>query len=407
MIPLDFHFVNAYNSFLEQLLQTPQMPTFMNPIYADSNASTRLDSRVCDEMNKWFLGPPANAGSRTHTYGRQAKQAVEESRVQIAVVLDAKPEEIIFTSSATEANNIAILGLERHGREQGKTHILSTAIEHKAVLEPLMEMRRRGFDVDLLPVSERGTVDPELLKARLRNDTLLVSVMHANNETGILQPIEKIGEIIRNTDVLFHTDAAQTFGKEIQPLRKVGAHFISISGHKIYGPQGIGALFVRKNATGKPNPLNPIQFGGGQERGLRPGTLPVALIAGLGKASELALKECDQRHRACQAIRSKLLEGLAGMEFQINGNPSISQNHVLNIRFCGVDGEALILALQDDLAFSNGSACTSASYEPSHVLKAMGFDDQHIAESVRISWDHTVEKLPLEAMISEIKKLTM
>ena len=253
-----------------------------DPVYLDYNATTPMDPRVLEAMIPWFL-IPSNAGSRTHSYGQKAKDAVENARRQIADLLGAQPEEVFFTSGATESNNLAILGLAEYGERTGRRHIISTAIEHKSVLEPLDRMRQLGFEVDLAPVTSGGYVEPETIQRLLRPDTLLVSVMHANNETGILQPIHEISELLHGRETLFHTDAAQTFGKEVNELRSLKADMVSVSGHKIYGPQGIGAMLVRRRGAQK-RPVQPLVFGGGQERGLRPGTVPVALSVGLGEA---------------------------------------------------------------------------------------------------------------------------
>lgn len=356
----------------------------MSPVYLDYNATTPMDARVFEAMRPWFL-LPANAGSRTHSFGQQAKQAVDLAREEIANLLCAKPEEVVFTSGATESNNLAILGLSEYAESSGRKHIISTAIEHKAVLEPLEQMANRGFEVELAPVTSGGYVEPAEIRRRLRKDTLLVSVMHANNETGVLQPVEEIADMIRETPTLFHTDAAQTFGKEVPSLQRANSDFVSISSHKIYGPQGIGALCVRRR-SGQTRPLTPIMFGGGQERGLRPGTLPVALIVGLGEAARLAALEHTQRRTHSLKIRESFFTSLSRLDIRINGNTERSQPHVVNVRFNGVDAEALMMWLRESAAFSNGSACTAAAYRPSHVLNAMGLSDEEVSESIRVAW---------------------
>lgn len=357
----------------------------MKPEYLDYNATTPLDPRVFEVMKEWYLGPPANAGSRTHVFGQRAKEAVEKARQLVADVIAAQPEEICFTSGATESNNIAILGLTAYGERSNRKHIISTVIEHKAVLEPLEEMRRRGFDIDLAPITPGGFVEPETIKNLMRPDTLLVSVMHANNETGILQPIKEIGQFVSETGSFFHTDAAQTFGKEIEGLREVNCDFISISSHKIFGPQGVGALYVRR-VPGEKRPLEPIFFGGGQERGLRPGTVPVPLVVGFGEAAQIASSESNSRRESAKAIRQKIMKDLSKIGYVANGEQDRCQPHVLNLRFPGLDSEALMMALKEQLAISNGSACTTSSYNPSHVLVAMGLDEDDANEAVRISW---------------------
>ena len=394
----------------------------MPPLYLDYNATTPLDPRVFEAMTPYFLEDFGNAGSRTHVYGQRAKEAVDAARKQVAAVLAVRPDEVIFTSGATESNNLALLGLVNYGLETGRRHVLSTAIEHKAVLEPLEQMQRLGFEVELAPVTPGGYVEPETIRRLLRPDTLVVSVMHANNETGVLQPIEEIGEIVAGTETFFHTDAAQTFGKEVESLKNSTWDFVSVSGHKIYGPKGIGALGVRsrwspafrRNGPAMPpkggtparkRPLQPLLYGGGQERGLRPGTLPVPLIVGLGKAAELALAEHGARNRAAALVKQKLLADLAGVPHTINGDPARAQPHVINISFPGVDSEALMMALRDEMAISNGSACTSAAYKPSHVLTAMGLAEDLIESAIRISLGPMVRSVPAAELIGVVNAL--
>jgi cysteine desulfurase len=318
--------------------------------------------------------------------------------------MGACAEEVIFTSGATEGNNLALLGLVQHGLETQRRHVLSTAIEHKAVLEPLDQMGKLGFEVELAPVTSGGYVEAEAIRARLRRGTLVVSVMHANNETGVLQPVEEIGDILAQSDTFFHTDAAQTFGKEVESLLRVKWDFVSISAHKIYGPKGVGAICVRRK-PGRRRPMVPLLFGGGQERGLRPGTLPVPLIVGLGKAAELALAEHqDRRERAANTKRS-FLAALREVEHQVNGDVDRSQAHVVNVSFQGVDSEALMLALREVAAISNGSACTSSHYAPSHVLAAMGLDDMAIESAVRISWGPGIAQIPVNQFVKVVQEL--
>ena len=374
-----------------------------DPIYLDYNATTPMDRRVFDMMTPWFL-TPSNAGSRTHSYGQKAKDAVENARQQVAELLNAPPEEVFFTSGATESNNLAILGLAEYGERAGRRHIISTAIEHKAVLEPLDRLRQLGFEVELAPVTPGGYVEPETIQRLLRPDTLLVSVMHANNETGILQPVHGISELLRGTDTWFHTDAAQTFGKEVSELRSLKADLVSISGHKIYGPQGVGALLVRRRGAQK-RAAQPLIFGGGQERGLRPGTVPVALAIGLGEAARLASLEWPARRAATLQTREQLLHDLQAVEYRINGDTTRCQPHVLNLSFPGLDSEAFMMATREALATSNGSACTSASYKPSHVLLAMGLGEESIESAVRLSWGAQTTRIPGDAIVATVRSL--
>jgi cysteine desulfurase len=373
-------------------------------VYLDCNATTPLDPRVQDEVIRFMSVEFGNAGSRTHDFGVRAKQAVQHARDQIAEVVNAQRDEVIFTSGATESNNLAILGLAQYGEETRRKHIVSTMIEHKAVLEPLDALAERGFEVTLVPPMCNGWVDPDAIRKAIRKDTLLVSVMHVNNETGVIQPIAELCESLMDHPVYVHADAAQGFGKDIYRLRNLRIDLISISGHKIFGPKGIGALIARRRGFDR-LPLSPLLFGGGQERGLRPGTLPVPLVVGLGLAAELALRETQQRAKACQVYRKKVLEALEPLKPIINGDIEQSLPHVLNISFPGLDSEALIIALKDVIAISNGSACTSQSYQPSHVLKAMGVADLIVQGAVRLSWSHMTECPDWNKVAGLIKRL--
>jgi len=328
-----------------------------------------------------------NAGSRTHGYGVDALREVNKARERIAHCLASTPDEVIFTSGATEANNLGILGLAAHGSATGRRHIVSSTIEHKAVLEPLDHLRSCGFEVTLVRAGPSGRVSAEEVAAALRPDTLLVSVMHGNNETGALQPIEEIAARLHDEDTFLHVDAAQTFGREPHALRNRRIDLISISGHKIFGPKGIGALIVRRR-EGRRAPIAPLMFGGGQERGLRPGTLPTPLIAGLGLAAELAEKECEGRREQCLAIRSDALAALARLKPILHGEGGPVLPHILSFALPGIDSEAIMVSAKDLVAISNGSACTSSHYAPSHVLTAMGLQDDVVQGTIRLSWSH-------------------
>lgn len=373
-------------------------------IYLDCNATTPVEPKVQEEVFRYMTLDFGNAGSRTHEYGARAKQAVERAREAVAAVAKAQRDEVIFTSGATESNNIVILGLAPHGEKTRRRHIVSTQIEHKAVLEPLDALSSRGFEVTLVHPTKGGWVDAAQIKEKIRDDTILVSVMQINNETGIIQPVSEIAEILNDHAAYFHVDAAQGFGKEIAPLQNPRVDFISVSGHKMYAPKGVGALVARRRGFDRP-PLTPLFFGGGQERGLRPGTLPVPLVAGLGLAAELALEHSEERAARCREFRATLIKALRPLDPVINGEPDRSLPHVLNVSFPGVDSEALMVALKDYVAISNGSACTSQSYQPSHVLKAMGLSESAIKGAVRISWCHMTETLDWSEVVDTIAKL--
>lgn len=376
----------------------------MNPIYLDCNATTPLEPEVKDVLLHFLIEEFGNEGSRTHEHGARAKQAVQKARDQVAAVIAAKRDEVIFTSGATESNNIAILGLRSAEREQEKRHVITTAIEHKAVLEPCAALEQEGFEVSRLPVTSGGFVEPDAVQTALRPDTLLVSIMQANNETGIRQPLDRIAEVLSDHPAYFHTDAAQGFGKDVETLRNPRIDLISISGHKIYAPKGIGALIVRRRGFERP-PLKPLAFGGGQERGLRPGTLPVALIAALGEAAEIALRDHAKRRQINVRIRGQAMAALTKLNPRFTGELSRSLDHVINVAFPGLDSEALILALKDLVAISNGSACTSSSYSPSHVLKAMGMTDDEANACVRISWCHLTPEVDWDVIVRRISRL--
>lgn len=377
------------------------------PAYLDFAATTPTDQRVADLVMALMVAEFGNAGSRTHEFGAAAKRAIELARGQVAAVVGADPTEVIFTSGATEADNLAILGLAEHGLSTGKTHIVTTAIEHKAVLEPIDALAKRGFAVDYIRPGKGGAVSASDVLAAVRSGTMLVSVMQVNNETGVRQPIEAIADGLSDAGahgVLLHTDAAQGFGKELKELRSARVDMVSISGHKLLGPKGVGALVARRRDRRRP-PLQPLMFGGGQERGLRPGTHPVGLIAGLGLAAELAVKEIKQRREAATAIRAQLQAFIDEVGGSVNGDPILAVPHIVNVSIPGVDSEAAMLALRDLVAISNGSACTSARYEPSHVLTAMGLSDDRRREAIRISWGPGAALPARDLLVDALRRL--
>jgi len=371
-------------------------------VYLDCNATTPVSPDVAQIVLRYMTEEYGNSGSRTHEFGVAAKQAVEKARAQVASLTKADKSDVFFTSGATESNNLAILGLAAYGDKTGRKHIVTTSIEHKAVLEPVEHLVSKGFEVTYIPVDESGVVDPQDLVTALREDTLLVSIMHINNETGSIQPIEALCDVLLSHDAYFHVDAAQSFGKYTDPLANPRIDLISISGHKMYAPKGIGALFVRRRGFSRV-PLTPLMFGGGQERGLRPGTLPVALIAGLGQACEAAEREQVQRQQHCQEIKQQLRDALLPLGCIENGENTAS--HVLNISIPGVNSEAVLVGLKGIVAVSNGSACTSQSYTPSHVLTAMGLAEERIEGAIRISWCHMTKDIPLDELVNRIKRL--
>ena len=382
----------------------PAQRTVNDPVYLDCNATTPLDPTVQDALMHWFTAELGNAGSRTHAYGLRAKRAVRRARERVAAVVDASPDEVLFTSGATESNNIAILGLRAHAERAGRQHIVTTSIEHKAVLEPIEVLADRGFEVTMVSPGQSGAVQADAVAAAVRPDTLLVSVMHVNNETGIRQPIEQIASQLAESDAYFHVDAAQGFGKDLVPLRHPRIDLISISSHKIYGPVGVGGLVARRRGFDRP-PLGALAFGGGQERGLRPGTLPVPLVVALGVAAHSARVDAHQRAVRCAAIRAEAMAALAPLRIRVHGDPELALPHVLSFSVPGIDSEALMLSLKPLVAVSNGSACTSQTYTPSHVLAAMDMGSEAVSGAVRMSWCHLTPQVDWSGVAGRIASL--
>ena len=374
-------------------------------IYLDCNATTPIEPEVVEKMNNYLTTDFGNEGSHTHNFGSVAKKAVQEATEQVVSLVNASRNEIIFTSGATESNNIAILGLKEFGLNNNKKHIITSAIEHKAVLEPIQELEKLGFEVDILNVDQSGRVKPKDIKDKIREDTLLISIMSVNNETGVIQPISEIVEIIKDHDCYFHVDAAQMFGKDIDTLSNKRIDLISISGHKIFGPKGIGALVTRLRNFNKP-PLQPLFFGGGQQAKLRPGTLPVHLIVGLGTAAKIAKKNLKKREEQNKKIYDQIIKLMKSLNGNLNGGEKYLLGNCINFSVPNVDAEAFMLTTKDLISVSNGSACTSSTYEPSHVIKAMTNDEDKLKGAIRISWCHlTDDKLPIDDIFSRVKNI--
>lgn len=374
-------------------------------IYLDYNASAPLDERVLYFMVDVYKNVYGNADSRTHTYGDSARKIVEDARGHVAALLSVDQGEVFFTSGSTESNNIAIRGLKKYAQESGKRHIITSTIEHKAVLETVKSLEQEGFEIELIDPEEDGRVDLNKFLGRVRKDTLLVSLMHANNETGVIQPVKEIGEALAARNVLFHVDATQSCGKLVPELRELKYDMLSLSAHKLSGPQGVGALILRKKCYRLP-PVKAIMYGGQQEHGIRPGTVPVALVAGLGKACELANLEFEHNIKAYKenkAVVMKLIQE-SGLTYKINGTQEYCMPNTINVSFIGVDSEALMLSTRQYCAISNGSACTSHDYSPSYVLKAMGLDEDRISSAVRLSWGARTKKDELMIQVGNLIK---
>ena len=356
-------------------------------VYLDFNSSAPIDRRVLDYMIDIYKNTVGNADSRTHDFGDNARKVVENARSQVARLLDINKDEVFFTSGATESNNIAIQGLKEYGLKEGKKHIITTSIEHKAVLESVKAMEKDGFEVNFFDPDFSGRVSAKAVLDAVRDDTLLVSVMHVNNESGIIQPIQEIGDVLEEKGVLFHIDATQSFGKLVDELQAVKYNMLSMSAHKIGGPQGVGALVLRKHGYKLP-PVKPIMYGGQQEHGIRPGTIPVALVGGLGKACEIAHIEHKQNQDKCRKIKNVLVGELkdSGLKYRFNGDQNYCIPSTMNLCIDGVSSEALMISSKQYCSVSNGSACNSNSYKPSYVLTAMGIPEEQINNSIRISW---------------------
>ena len=352
------------------------------PIYLDYSATTPVDPRVAETMMPFLCEHFGNPASRSHSFGWTAEAAVETARAQVADLVNADPKEIVWTSGATESNNLAIKGAANFYASTKGKHIITVKTEHKAVLDTVRELERQGFEATYLDVQENGLIDLEVFKAALRPDTVLVSVMFVNNEVGVIQPIEALGEICREKGILFHVDAAQATGKVDIDLQKLKVDLMSFSAHKTYGPKGIGALYVRRKPRVR---LEAQMHGGGHERGFRSGTLPTHQIVGMGEAFRIAKAEMAEENARIKALRDRLLNGLQSMPaVYVNGDLTARIAHNLNISFAYVEGESMIMAIKD-LAVSSGSACTSASLEPSYVLRALGRDDELAHSSIRFS----------------------
>ena len=352
------------------------------PIYMDYSATTPVDPRVVEAMIPWLGERFGNPASRSHAYGWEASEAVERARAEVAALVGADAREIIWTSGATESDNLAIKGAAHFHQSRGK-HLITVKTEHKAVLDTMRELERQGFDVTYLDVQENGLLDVDAFAAAIRPDTILASVMLVNNEIGVIQPIETLGRICREKNVVFHVDAAQAAGKVDIHLAALPVDLMSLSAHKIYGPKGIGALYVRRKPRAR---IEAQMHGGGHERGLRSGTLPTHQIVGMGEAFRIAREEMAAENARILALRNRLLSGLQnGMEhIYVNGDLEARVAYNLNVSFAYVEGESLMMAVKD-IALSSGSACTSASLEPSYVLRALGRSDELAHSSIRFS----------------------
>ncbi len=351
------------------------------PIYLDYSATTPVDPRVAEKMIPWLVEKFGNPASRSHAFGWEAEAAVEEARQEVAMLVGADPKEIVWTSGATESDNLAIKGAAHFYSGKGK-HLITVKTEHKAVLDTCRELERQGFEVTYLDVLENGLIDLEMLQAALRPDTILVSVMFVNNEIGVIQPIAEIGELCREKGIIFHVDAAQATGKVAIDLSTLKVDLMSFSAHKTYGPKGIGALYIRRKPRVR---LEAQMHGGGHERGFRSGTLATHQIVGMGEAFRLARLKMATENQRIGALRDRLLAGLMDIEqVFVNGDLAQRVAHNLNISFAYVEGESMMMAIKD-LAVSSGSACTSASLEPSYVLRALGRNDELAHSSIRFT----------------------
>ncbi|MDN7874775.1 IscS subfamily cysteine desulfurase [Burkholderia aenigmatica] len=369
------------------------------PIYMDYSATTPVDPRVVDKMVPFLHEQFGNPASRSHSYGWDAEQAVEEARAHVAALLGADPREIVWTSGATEGNNLAIKGAAHFYQGKGK-HLVTVKTEHKAVLDTCRELERQGFDVTYLDVREDGLLDLDTVQRALRADTILVSVMLANNETGVIQPVAEIGALCRARGIVFHCDAVQAAGKIPVDVNTLNVDLLTVTAHKVYGPKGIGALYVRRKPRVR---IEAQMHGGGHERGMRSGTLPTHQIVGMGEAFRLAKKEMGEESRRVGALRDRLLAGLSTLdEVYVNGDLARRIPHNLNVSFNFVEGESLIMGIKG-VAVSSGSACTSASLEPSYVLRALGRSDELAHSSIRFTLGRFTTEAEVDSVIAQVR----
>ena len=369
------------------------------PIYLDYQATTPMDPRVLEAMMPYFTYKFGNPHSRSHSYGWEAEEGVEKARAQIAKLIGADEKEVIYTSGATESNNLAIRGVAEFYKDR-RNHIVTTVTEHKCVLDTCRHLEQQGFDVTYLPVQKNGLVDLEALRAAVTDKTVVVSIMAVNNEIGVIQPLAEIGKICREKKAFFHTDAAQAAGKIPLDVEAMNIDLMSISGQKIYGPKGIGALYVRRKPRVR---LVPLIVGGGQERGFRSGTLPTPLCVGLGEAAEIAMKEMDAESKWLAKLQARMLKGLNAKltDIHVNGDLEHRIPGNLNIGFAYVEGESLMMGIKG-LSVSSGSACTSASLEPSYVLRALGVEEDMAHTSLRIGLGRFTTEQEVDTAVEEL-----
>ena len=369
------------------------------PVYMDYSATNPCDPRVVDAMVPWLYEHFGNPASRSHAWGWEAEAAVEKAREQIAALIGADPREIVWTSGATESNNLALKGAAQFYKGKGK-HIITVKTEHKAVLDTCRELERQGFEVTYMDVQEDGLLDLDAFKAAIRPDTILASVMFVNNEIGVIQDVATIGAICREKGVIFHVDAAQATGRVEIDLGSLPIDLMSLTSHKTYGPKGIGALYVRRKPRIR---IEAQMHGGGHERGMRSGTLPTHQIVGMGEAFKLGFENLAAESARIEALRTRLWEGVSDMEeVHLNGSPDQHVPGIVNISFAFVEGESLIMALRD-LAVSSGSACTSASLEPSYVLRALGLNDEMAHSSIRFSIGRYTTEQDIDNAIAKVR----
>lgn len=373
-------------------------------VYLDYNATAPIDERVLDEMISVYRNVLGNADSRTHEYGSKASKVVSESKNKICEILGISDTELIITSGSTESNNMAIQGLCEYAKQTGRNHFITSSIEHKSVLETMKHLQRIGCEVDFIDPDASGRVSAEKVLAAIKDTTAMVSVMHVNSETGVIQPVKEIGMALKDTPVYFHVDATQSFGKLNDEIRATHYDMLSFTAHKFGGPQGIGGLVLRRDKRYRLPPIQPIHFGGQQERGMRPGTTPVALIAGMAKAAEISAQECVSNMDACTRIKNQFMDSIKDLRYSINGSEEYCMPNTINISFDGVDAEGIFVALKNQYAFSNGSACNSGSFKPSYVLAAMGLTESRIDEAIRISWSGKTE-VDFTGLVQYIKQV--